>query len=201
MTPLLSIEPSRSLQNLHRVPLSASLNPARILIVMGVASSGKSVVGKALGRRLHAPFLDGDAYHPASNKEKMRAGIPLTDEDRWPWLASLAHALHEAADTKGVAVGACSALKRAYRDYLVERAGEPILFVYLDGDKSVIAARMAHRHHEFMPASLLDSQFATLEVPEPDENVLAVPITLSVEAIAERVVKSLPHLKSFRRKQ
>src|SRR6218665_3146648 len=88
-----------------------SLVPARILIVMGVASSGKSVTGKAIARRLHAPFLDGDAYHPDANKEKMRAGIPLVDEDRWPWLATLATALHNAAETKGVAVGACSALK------------------------------------------------------------------------------------------
>lgn len=168
---------------------------------MGVSSSGKSVSGQAIARRLHASFLDGDDFHPPANKEKMRAGIPLVDADRWPWLASLATALHQAADAKGVAVGACSALKRSYRDYLVAEAGEPILFVYLDGSQELIAARIAQRHHEYMPASLLDSQFATLEVPGSDENVLAVPITLSVEAIAERVVKAVPHLKSFRRKQ
>src|ERR1043165_7229596 len=110
---------------------------------MGVASSGKSVVGKAISRRLHAPFLDGDAYHPAANKDKMRAGIPLTDGDRRPRRASLARALHEAADGKGVAIGACSALKRSYRDYLVEEAGEPILFVFLDGTQEVIATAMA----------------------------------------------------------
>jgi carbohydrate kinase (thermoresistant glucokinase family) len=188
-------------QPIDRVRVSSSLIPARILIVMGVSSSGKTVVGKAVARRLHAPFLDGDDYHSDANKEKRASGTPLTDDDRWPWLASLAQALHEAAETKGVAVGACSALKRSYRDALLREAGEPILFVYLDGDKSVIAARMAHRHHEFMPTSLLDSQFATLEVPAADENALAVPVTLSIEAIAERVVKSLPHLKSFRRKQ
>src|SRR5689334_1880053 len=91
-----------------------TLVPARILIVMGVASSGKSVVGKAIARRLHAPFLDGDGYHPPANKDKMRAGIPLSDEDRWPWLSTLAHALRDAAEQKGVAVGACSALKRSY---------------------------------------------------------------------------------------
>ena len=102
--------------------------PARILIVMGVSSSGKSVTGKAIARRLHAPFLDGDDFHPPANKEKMRAGTPLVDADRWPWLKSLAEALHGAADHKGVAVGACSALKRAYRDYLRAQAGEPILF-------------------------------------------------------------------------
>lgn len=168
---------------------------------MGVASSGKSVSGKAIARRLHAPFLDGDDFHPAANKDKMRAGIALTDDDRWPWLASLAHALHAAADTKGVAVGACSALKRSYRDYLTRAAGEPILFVYLEGSQELIAKRIAHRHHEYMPASLLASQFATLEPPAADENAIAVPVTLSVEAIAERVVRAVPDLKSFRRKQ
>ena len=178
-----------------------SLIPARILIVMGVASSGKSVVGKAIGRRLHAPFLDGDAYHPSANKEKMRAGIPLTDEDRWPWLTALARALHEAADGKGVAIGACSALKRSYRDYLARQAGEPVLFVFLEGSEELIARRMAAREHEYMPVTLLASQFATLEVPGADENVLTVPITLTVEQIADRAIKAVPHLKAFKRKQ
>jgi carbohydrate kinase (thermoresistant glucokinase family) len=178
-----------------------SLTPARILIVMGVASSGKSVVWKAISRRLHAPFLDGDAYHPLANKDKMRAGIPLTDDDRWPWLSTLAKALHEAADGKGVAIGACSALKRSYRDYLLKEAGEPILFVFLDGTEELIASRMAARVHEYMPLTLLASQFATLEVPEADENVLAIPITLTIEQIADRAVKAVPHLKAFKRKQ
>src|ERR1044071_5722241 len=100
-----------------------SLVPARILITMGVSSSGKSVAGAAIARRLHAPFADGDDFHPQANKDKMRAGIALTDEDRWPWLARLASELHEAAGKKGVSVGACSALKRAYRDYLPAQAG------------------------------------------------------------------------------
>ena len=178
-----------------------TLIPARILIAMGVSSSGKSVTGKAIARRLHAPFLDGDGYHPAANKDKMRAGIPLTDDDRWPWLGTLGHALHDAAEQKGVAVGACSALKRSYRDYLLKEAGEPILFIYLEGSQALIEQRAEARHHEYMPASLVGSQFATLEVPGPDENALTLPVTLSVEAIADRVVKSVPHLKSFRRKQ
>jgi carbohydrate kinase (thermoresistant glucokinase family) len=178
-----------------------ALVPARIIVVMGVASSGKTVTGKTIAWRLHAPFLDGDDFHPPANKDKMRAGIPLVDEDRWPWLQALAQALHTAAEPKGVSVGACSALKRAYRDYLVQEAGEPILFVYLEGDAAVIGARIASRQHEYMPASLLASQFATLEVPGPDENVLSLPVTLPVEAIAERVVKAAPNLKSFARKQ
>ncbi|HEY0033669.1 MAG TPA: gluconokinase [Devosia sp.] len=179
-----------------------SLIPARIIIVMGVSSSGKSTVGQSIARRLHVPFLDGDGYHPPANVEKMRSGIPLVDEDRWPWLQSLAEALHDAANAKDAAVGACSALRRAYRDYLVKQAGEPILFVYLEGTKDVIAARMAKRQHEYMPASLLDSQFATLEVPDPSiENVLVVPVTDSVERITQTTLKSVDHLKTFKRWQ
>ena len=176
--------------------------PARIIIVMGVSSSGKSTVGQSIARRLHVPFLDGDGYHPPANVEKMRSGIPLVDEDRWPWLQSLAEALHDAANAKDAAVGACSALRRAYRDYLVKQAGEPILFVYLEGTKDVIAARMAKRQHEYMPASLLDSQFATLEVPDPSiENVLVVPVTDSVQRITQTTLKAVDHLKTFKRWQ
>ncbi|MCZ4345968.1 gluconokinase [Devosia neptuniae] len=176
--------------------------PARIIIAMGVSSSGKSTVGQSIARRLHVPFLDGDGYHPEANVEKMRAGTPLTDEDRWPWLERLALALHEAADRKDAAVGACSALKRSYRDFLTQKAGEPILFVYLDGSRDVIGERMARRSHEYMPTSLLDSQFATLEAPDPTtENVLIVPVTDSVEKITQAVTKFLTHLKSFKRWQ
>jgi len=179
-----------------------ALIPSRIIIVMGVSSSGKSTVGQSIARRLHVPFLDGDGYHPPENVEKMRAGIALTDEDRWPWLEKLATALHEAADKKGATVGACSALKRAYRDFLVEKAGEPILFVYLQGSRETIAERMARRKHEYMPTSLLDSQFATLEVPDPAvENVLIAPVTDSVEKLTQTVTKALDHLKTFKRWQ
>lgn len=177
-------------------------SPARIIIVMGVSSSGKSTVGAALGRALHAPFLDGDQYHPPANVEKMRAGTPLTDEDRWPWLEALSDALKQAADKKGVATGACSALKRSYRDFITQKAGEPVLFVYLDGSREVIGERMAKRSHEYMPTSLLDSQFATLEVPDGGtENALAVPVTDSVDKIVRTVIATLGHLKSFKRWQ
>jgi gluconokinase len=179
-----------------------SLAPARLIVVMGVAGTGKSVVGQAVARRLHAPFIEGDDLHPVANKDKMRAGIPLGDEDRWPWLHAVAHSLHDAAERKGVAVGTCSSLRRSYRDLLVQEAGEPILFAFLDGDAALIAARMAARTHEYWPgASLLDSQFATLERPTADENVVVLPITLGIEQLAERVVKAAPHLRSFRRKQ
>tara|TARA_R110002020_G_scaffold10961_16_gene41628 strand:+ start:2137 stop:2679 length:543 start_codon:yes stop_codon:yes gene_type:complete len=177
-------------------------SPARIIIVMGVSSSGKSTIGAALGRALHAPFLDGDQYHPPANVEKMRAGTPLTDDDRWPWLEALSDALKQAADRKGVAVGACSALKRAYRDFITQKAGEAVLFVYLDGSRDVIGERMARRSHEYMPTSLLDSQFATLEVPDPaSENTLVVPVTDSVDKIVRTVVSTQGHLKSFKRWQ
>ena len=168
---------------------------------MGVCGCGKSTVGEALAQAIGCRFLDADDFHPQANVDKMASGIPLTDEDRWPWLAALARGLHEAAGHKGVAVGACSALRRAYRDYLIQEAGEAILFVFLEGTPEVIGARIAARVHEYMPASLLASQFATLEVPGGDENVLAVPVTLPVETIAEHVVRATPHLKSFRRKQ
>jgi gluconokinase len=183
-------------------PSQPRFEAARLIIAMGVTSSGKTTVGKAIARRLHLPFLDGDQYHPDANVEKMRAGTPLNDEDRWPWLERLAGALHEAADQKGGSVGACSALKRAYRDYLVEKADEPILFVYLRGDKAVIGQRMARRKHEYMPQSLLDSQFATLEEPDPaTENVLVLSVNDPIETLANRTAKAVGHLKSFKRGQ
>lgn len=177
------------------------LIPARIIIAMGVSSSGKTSVGKALARRLHAPFLDGDGYHSDANKEKMRSGVPLVDEDRWPWLRAHARALREAADAKGVVVGASSALRRSYRDYLTAEAGEPILFILLHGPKELIAERIAKRQHDYMPASLLDSQFATLELPDPDENVLTLAIDDPIETLADRAAKAVRHIKSFRRGQ
>ncbi|MBB4051414.1 gluconokinase [Devosia subaequoris] len=159
-------------------------------------------MGAALARTLHAPFLDGDQFHPEANVEKMRAGTPLTDEDRWPWLEAHTAALTQAAAKKDVAIGASSALRRIYRDFITEKAGEPVLFVYLDGTREVIGERMAKRSHEYMPTSLLDSQFATLEVPDPaTENTLHVPVTDSVDKIVRTITGELDHLKSFKRWQ
>lgn len=168
-----------------------TVQSARIIVVMGVSSSGKSTVGAALAKRLGVPFLDGDGYHPAANVEKMRTGIPLTDADRWPWLERLTLALKAAAATSGSAVGACSALRRSYRDYMTKIAGEPVLFVYLEGSREVIRARIEKRHHEYMPASLLDSQFATLEPPAADENAVAVSVAQSVEAMVEEIAGAI----------
>jgi gluconokinase len=134
-----------------------------IIVVMGVSGCGKTAVGQALSASLGWRFLDGDDYHPASNVEKMRAGIPLNDDDRWPWLDGLADRLRAIAGRGEHAVLACSALKQRYRDRLA-RAGD-VRFVHLAGDFDTIAARIAHRAHRYMPPSLLKSQFEALEPP------------------------------------
>ena len=164
--------------------MSAKFQPPRLIIVMGVAGSGKSSVGEALARRLGGVFLDGDSYHPAANIEKMSRGEALTDADRWPWLESLARAM---AEREGVVIGGCSALRRAYRDRITATAGEPVLFAHLAGSKELIWQRMSARKNHFMPISLLESQFATLERPAVDENAIEVPIDGSVTDIAAEI--------------
>lgn len=138
------------------------------IVIMGVSGCGKSPVGAALAKALTIPYRDGDDLHPAANVEKMRAGIPLTDDDRWPWLDHVAATLRDAAP---VIIGCCSALRRAYRDRIRAGAGGPVQFVHLTGSRAVIAARMAARKGHYMPPTLLDSQFATLEPPGPDEAI------------------------------
>ena len=136
---------------------------AMIVVLMGVSGSGKTVVGQALAADLGWPFFDGDDFHPPANVAKMAAGTPLTDADRWPWLDRLAAEM-AAVNARGAnAVLACSALKQAYRDRL-DRAGN-VRVVHLKGDEATIAARLAGRSHRYMPATLLASQFATLEEP------------------------------------
>lgn len=157
---------------------------------MGVSSCGKSTVGEALARRLAAPFLDADDWHPPANVAKMRLGIPLADADRWPWLARYAVALRDALTEHGLAVGACSALRRTYRERLQQGVGEPIHFVYLRIDPGLAASRISNRSGHYMPASLLESQFATLEEPAPDEQAswldAAAPVdALVAEALSE----------------
>jgi len=158
------------------------------VIIMGVAGCGKSSVGEGVSAGLGIPYLDGDDLHPAANVEKMRAGTPLTDADRWPWLDLVARAL---ADQAPVLIG-CSALKRVYRDRIRAGAGGEVRFVYLDGSRDLIAGRMAQRSGHYMPLSLLDSQFAALEVPGPDE-AFAVQIDQPLEAIIAAIAG---HLRS-----
>ena len=154
---------------------------------MGVASCGKTTVGEALARRLGVPFVEGDRLHPKANIAKMSAGIPLTDADRWPWLAGIGEAMR---GTSGI-IASCSALKKAYREKIAETAGRPVFFVFLSGSRTLLEARIAARKDHFMPASLLASQFATLEVPGADERAIAIDIALPPEEIVARAVEFL----------
>lgn len=154
-----------------------------ILVVMGVCGCGKSTVGEALAQALGWPFLDADEFHPPANVAKMASGSPLTDEDRWPWLDRIAEELRAILARGDHAVLACSALRQAYRDRIA-RAGD-VRFVHLAGDYATIAARLASRTHRYMPAALLDSQFATLE---PPSDALVVDVALPVERQVDRVL-------------
>ena len=160
------------------------------LIVMGVSGSGKSTIAAALGERLGWRFEDGDSFHPASNVEKMKAGHPLTDEDRWPWLNAIADEIERVCRSGQHVIIACSALKHTYRDVLL-RGRDDVRFVFLKGTKELIAERLAHRKGHFMPPGLLTSQFNTLEAPEASEHVITVSIDETVEAIVDGVVRQL----------
>ena len=157
---------------------------------MGVSGSGKSTIGEELGRRLGWPYEDADAFHPATNIAKLRAGHPLTDDDRRPWLQAVAHEIERACRTRGHIVMACSALKRSHRQILSQ--GRPnIRFIYLDGTRELIAERLSGRHHPFMPAELLKSQFDALEVPSADENPVIVSIDAPVDRIVSEIIEKL----------
>ncbi|MEH0069985.1 gluconokinase [Pannonibacter sp. Pt2-lr] len=157
------------------------------IILMGVAGCGKSSVGEAISARTGIAYRDGDDLHPAANVEKMRSGIPLTDEDRWPWLDQVGR---ELADKAPLIIG-CSALKRVYRDRIRALAGGPVTFVHLAGSRDLIAGRMAQRTGHYMPLSLLDSQFAALELPQPDEGALTADISQPLDALVDGIVKGL----------
>lgn len=162
-----------------------------VLVVMGVSGSGKSTIASMLARRLGWEYEDGDWFHPQANVDKMAAGTPLADEDRWPWLAAIAAWIDELHAAGGHGVVACSALKRAYRDALVRGRPDIVRIVYLEGSKELIGARMALRENHFMPAALLDSQFRTLEPPAPDEQAITVSVAPRPKAVAEAVHDAL----------
>lgn len=161
-----------------------------IIVVMGVSGCGKSTIASMLAHRLHWTYEDADWFHPWSNIEKMHAGQPLTDDDRRPWLHAIAAWIDTARRTGDHGVIACSALKRAYRDILIGGRRD-VSLVYLKGDRDLIARRLATRNGHFMPASLLDSQFAELEEPQADETPIVVSIVPHPRAIVETVMAAL----------
>jgi gluconokinase len=158
-----------------------------LYVVMGITGSGKSTVGAMLAHALGVDFVEGDDYHPPENVRRMAAGIPLTDGDRADWLLALAARLREGRESGAGLVVTCSALKRAYRDVLRAAAPE-VQFVFLRGSRALIAERVAERRGHFMPASLLDSQLATLEEPDSDERAWACDIKSSPQQIVNDIV-------------
>jgi gluconokinase len=156
-----------------------------ILIIFGVSGAGKTTVGKLLARKLGWHFLEADDFHPAANVEKMRSGHPLTDADRWPWLKRLHQQIERSLAAEENTVLACSALKRKYRDCL--RVNSDVRFVFLRGDYALIEKQLRHRRGHFMNPALLQSQFADLEEPEPDEAA----ITIELGRIPEEMVEEI----------
>ncbi|MFC1229238.1 MULTISPECIES: gluconokinase [Streptomyces] len=167
------------------------MNTPHVVVVMGVAGTGKTTIGPLLAARYGVPYAEGDDFHPPANIAKMSAGTPLDDEDRWPWLDAIGEWAHGRAGLGGVV--SSSALKRSYRDRL--RAAAPdVVFVHLTGDRALVEDRMSHREGHFMPTALLDSQFATLQPLETDETGVAVEVSGSPEEITEQAVAALADL-------
>lgn len=158
-----------------------------IIVIMGVAGAGKTTIGQMLADSLRCPFIDGDALHPPANIRKMSEGVPLTDEDRWPWLAAIKSHLQNATAHHADLVVACSALKQQYRDYL---SGEsPITWVYLKGSGALIRSRLEHRQNHYMKPAMLDSQLEILEEPA---GAIAMDVSLSPPEIVNRILAQLP---------
>ncbi|PRZ36577.1 gluconate kinase (SKI family) [Antricoccus suffuscus] len=155
------------------------------IVTMGVSGSGKTTAGRALAERLGVPYADADDFHSESNIAKMASGTPLTDADRWPWLEAVGAWLGR--HQSGGGVMGCSALRVAYRDVLRKHA-PGVLFVHLEGERSVVVRRVAERSGHFMPAALVDSQYATLEELEPRERGLVVDFDLPIEQIVDKAV-------------
>ncbi len=173
----------------HPAPI-ATTGTHQAVVVMGVSGSGKSTVGALLAKRLGWEMTEGDSLHPPANVEKMRRGIPLDDADRAPWLDRIGEQLKAwgSADRSGVVT--CSALKRAYRERILA-ARPDARFVYLKASEAVIASRVSARHHEYMPASLLHSQFTTLEEPLPGEPVITVDADDQPELETQKIIDAL----------
>jgi gluconokinase len=168
----------------------APSNNVSAIVVMGVSGSGKSTIASMLAQRLHWVYEDADWFHPKSNIEKMHHGEPLNDEDRWPWLRAIAEWIDATRSAGGHGVVACSALKRAYRDILIGDRRD-VRLVFLKGDRDLIARRIAARADHFMPSTLLESQFATLQEPQADERPIVVTIVPHPREIVEAIVSEL----------
>ncbi|MCR0982443.1 gluconokinase [Roseomonas populi] len=164
--------------------------PARVVVVMGVSGAGKTTVARLLAARLGWAYLEGDDIHPPANVAKMASGTPLTDEDRWPWLRAIAAEIDGWLAEGRCGVVTCSALKRRYRDILI--GGRPgVRLVFLKGATDLLSPRLAARAGHFMPAGLLDSQFAALEPPTEDEDPIVIVPDRPPEALVETVVEAL----------
>ena len=161
---------------------------SHLVVVMGVSGAGKSTVGGRIADALGLPFADADEFHPAANIAKMSSGQPLTDADRWPWLAAIG--AHLAAHRGRGCVVTCSALKRGYRDAL-RQAAPDLRLVFLTGDPALVAARQAARQGHFMPPSLVASQFATLEAPAPEEGAIILDVAETPEELAGTALAAL----------
>ena len=167
------------------------MSAARVILVMGVSGSGKTTVGAMLAGRLGWEFVDGDDFHSPANVAKMHAGHPLDDEDRWPWLDSVAAWIDAVRRTGGRGIVACSALRRVYRERLAG-GREEVTVLFLEGDVEVVAARQAARPGHYMPASLVASQFATLEEPGEGERVIRVSVAPAPGVVVDEVMGRLP---------
>jgi gluconokinase len=162
--------------------------PPSAIVVMGVSGCGKTTLSGALAEYLRCATFDGDDFHVPASIAKMRAGLPLDDSDRWPWLDRLGATIGAAVRDRGIAIAACSALKRSYRARLEQAAGVPLLFVLLDGERDEIAAHLVERKNHYMPPSLLDSQFAALERPGADERAMTLHCYAPIEDLRRDVV-------------
>lgn len=169
-------------KNNHKSPL---------IVVMGVAGSGKSTIAAGLAEKMGVDFIEGDALHPQANVNKMAAGIPLTDEDRWPWLEAIGDRIESERQAGMGVVVSCSALKHVYRDCLRKRVDGRVRFILLDGPRDLISKRMSGRKGHFMPQSLLDSQLATLEKPGPDEDAVVLDISHTVPTLLVEAAQSV----------
>ncbi len=161
-----------------------------ILVIMGVSGSGKTTIATLLTKKLGWVFRDGDEFHPTANVEKMKSGVPLTDEDRWPWLEAIARFIDEELARGTKTIVTCSALKQRYRDIIIDgRKG--VRLIYLKGEKALLERKLARRHGHFMPSSLLKTQFDALEEPGLEENPLIVSVDAAPDQIVDHILAEL----------